>query len=77
MNKRLQALLQYQNIALISMGLMLVACTHFPSVNTDPAKNNKAAFQKDLNECKEDYPESSAGLHYNRWRDCMHLKGWK
>jgi hypothetical protein len=34
-------------------------------------------FRKDLKECKEDHPESGAGLHYIKWADCMNLKGWK
>ena len=53
------------------------ACTSFPSENINPAKNSRANFQKDLSECKEDHPESSAGLHYKRWAECMNLKGWK
>lgn len=77
MMKRMQRLLSIKSFAMGHFALLVMACTHFPSVNTDPAKNNKATFQKDLNECKEDYPESSAGLHYNRWKDCMNLKGWK
>jgi hypothetical protein len=70
----------YRLLSLLS-GLIassyLMGCTTFPSENVDPIKNNKAAFQKDLAECKEDHPESSAGLHYKRWADCMNLKGWK
>lgn len=66
-----------KSIAISSMGILAIACTTFPSENVEPAKNNKANFQKDLKECKEDHPESSAGLHYKRWIDCMNLKGWK
>lgn len=66
-----------KSIAISCMSLLAMACTTFPSENTDPAKNNKVSYQKDLNECKEDHPESSAGLHYKRWIDCMNLKGWK
>ena len=62
---------------IVCQALFLLACTSFPSVNSDPAQNTKAAFQKDLVECKEDHPVSSAGLHYKRWADCMNLKGWK
>jgi hypothetical protein len=62
---------------IFSLALLLIACNSFPSVNGDPAKNNKAAFQKDLAECKEDHPASSTGLHYKRWAECMNLKGWK
>lgn len=59
------------------IALTLGACTSFPSENQDPQRNNKEAFRKDLAECKEDHPESSAGLHFKRWADCMNLKGWK
>ena len=62
---------------ILGQTLFLLACTSFPSVNSDPTQNNKAAFQKDLAECKEDHPASSTGLHYRRWADCMNLKGWK
>jgi len=66
-----------QFLLILCHSLFLLACTSFPSVNSDPAQNNKAAFQKDLAECKEDHPASSTGLHYKRWADCMNLKGWK
>ena len=61
----------------IFLSMLAVACTSFPSQNIDPSKNNKMNFQKDLSECKEDHPESSAGLHYQRWIDCMNIKGWR
>lgn len=61
----------------ISIFLLISACTSFPSQNLDPAKNDRANFRKDLAECKEDHPESSAGLHYQRWVDCMKIKGWR
>lgn len=70
-----------KSATLLFVGLLLLsiqsACTSFPSENTDPAKNSRANFQKDLSECKEDHPESSAGLHYKRWAECMNIKGWK
>ena len=66
-----------KKLAIAFISIAAIACTQFPSVNSDPAKNNKANFQKDLNECKEDHPESGGGLHYRRWIDCMNLKGWK
>lgn len=59
------------------MVLVFSACSSFPSVNQDPARNNKEAFRKDLAECKEDHPESAAGIHFKRWSDCMKLKGWQ
>ena len=57
--------------------LGLVACVTFPSENQDPAKNNKAAYNKDLRECQEDYPELGSGVHFRQWIGCMNLKGWK
>ena len=77
MMKRAQRLFGIKSIAIGYFALLVAACTHFPSENVDPAKNNKVNFQKDLRECKEDHPESGTGLHYNRWIDCMNLKGWK
>ena len=77
MIQKLQIQPSLKSIAIACMGLLAMACTSFPSENVDPAKNNKANFQKDLKECKEDHPESGGGLHYKRWIDCMNLKGWK
>lgn len=57
--------------------LLLGGCNSFPSKNIDPQRDNKAAYSKDLRECKEDHPESGAGLHFHRWADCMNLKGWR
>ena len=62
-------------IFLVTIGL--VACVSFPSENQDPAKNNKATYNKDMKECKEDYPESGSGIHLRQWMGCMQLKGWK
>jgi starvation-inducible outer membrane lipoprotein len=66
-----------RSLIIFSLALLLIACNSFPSVNDDPVRNNKAAFQKDLAECKEDHPVSGTGLHYKRWAECMNLKGWK
>ena len=77
MMKRMHRMLSMKSFAIGYFALLVAACTHFPSENVDPAKNNKANFQKDLRECKEDHPESGGGLHYKRWIDCMNLKGWK
>ena len=60
-------------VLLASLG----ACTSFPSENQDPAKNNKATYNRDLKECKEDYPEAGSGVHIRQWINCMQLKGWK
>jgi hypothetical protein len=62
--------------SILMLGL-LVACTSFPSENTDPKKNNKDVFRKDLAECKQDYPETGSGVHFKQWTNCMNLKGWK
>jgi hypothetical protein len=68
----------YLKIFLLGSALLVMgACTTFPSENQDPSKNNRDTFRKDLAECKEDHPESSAGLHYQRWIDCMKIKGWR
>ena len=77
MMKHMRKLLSLKNNAIGCLALLAASCTTFPSENVDPAKNNKANFQKDLRECKEDHPESGGGLHYKRWIDCMNLKGWK
>jgi len=61
----------------ILIGVFAIACTSFPTENADPAKNNKAAYNKDLKECREDYPEMGSGAHYRQWIGCMKLKGWK
>jgi PBP1b-binding outer membrane lipoprotein LpoB len=51
-------------------------CANYPSQNQDPAKNNKATYNNDLKECKEDYPEAGSGVHIRQWINCMKLKGW-
>ena len=60
---------------LVTVGL--VACNSFPSENQDPTKNNKATYNKDLKECREDYPEAGSGVHIRQWINCMKLKGWR
>ena len=62
---------------IISMLGMLIACSSLPSENQDPAKNNKATYNKDLRDCQEDYPEAGSGVHIRQWINCMNLKGWK
>jgi hypothetical protein len=64
-------------VLLASFFLMVSGCTSFPSKNQDSQKDNKATYSNDLKECKEDHPETAAGLHFNRWADCMNLKGWR
>jgi hypothetical protein len=55
---------------------VLISCAGFPSENHDPAKNNKATYNQELQECKEDYPEVGSGVHIRQWVNCMKLKGW-
>ena len=54
----------------------LFACTSYPSVNRDPAKNNKAIFQQDAIDCAQSYPEAGSGVHVRQRIACMNLKGW-
>ena len=62
---------------IVCLALCIGGCNSFPTENQDPQKDNKATYSKDLRECKEDHPESGAGLHFKRWADCMNLKGWR
>ncbi len=70
-----------KNRFLLPIFLLIVvsvfSCASFPSENQDPAKNNKAAYNQDLQDCKEDYPETGSGVHIRQWINCMKLKGWK
>ena len=61
----------------LATAFSLTACVSFPTENQDPAKNNKASYNKDLGECQEDYPEVGSGAHFRQWIGCMNLKGWK
>ena len=61
---------------LLSAALVLWACTTYPTVNEDPAKNNQATFQKDALDCAKDYPEAGGGVHVKQRIACMNLKGW-
>jgi len=47
-----------------------------PDVNKDPAKNNKATFQRDVIDCADAYPESGSGIHIRQRIGYMNLKGW-
>ena len=55
---------------------ILVGCSLYPDVNTDPAKNNKATFRQDAIDCAQSYPESGSGIHIKQRIGCMNLKGW-
>lgn len=63
---------------LMSLGItaILFACSLYPDVNRDPAKNNKATFQRDAIDCAQSYPESGSGVHVKQRIACMNLKGW-
>jgi hypothetical protein len=54
----------------------LVGCSLYPDVNSDPAKNNKATFQRDALDCAQAYPEASTGVNIKQRISCMNLKGW-
>ena len=60
----------------LALFVLIAGCVSFPDQNQDPSKNNKAIYNKDLKECKEDYPESGSGVHIRQWINCMKLKGW-
>lgn len=76
MNANIKSRLLETLITVISI-LAIVSCSSFPSENSDPARNNKAAYNKDLKECQEDYPEAASGAYIRQWISCMKLKGWK
>jgi hypothetical protein len=54
----------------------LAGCSLYPDVNVDPAKNNKATFRQDAQECAQAYPEAGSGVHIKQRIGCMNLKGW-
>jgi hypothetical protein len=54
----------------------LFACSSYPDVNEDPAKNNKATFQRDAIDCAKSYPEAGSGVHVKERIACMNVKGW-
>ena len=62
-------------IALLA-GSILMGCSLYPDVNSDPAKNNKATFRQDALDCAQSYPESASGTHIKQRIGCMNLKGW-
>ena len=66
----------------VMVGLLLISvllgCGSmiYPDMNVDPAKNNKATFQRDAVDCAQSYPESGSGVHIKQRIACMNLKGW-
>jgi hypothetical protein len=55
---------------------VLFGCSLYPDSNRDPAKNNKATFQRDAVDCAQAYPEAGSGVHVRQRINCMNLKGW-
>lgn len=66
----------YRVVCLL-MAAGFAGCASLPTENQDPTKNNKATYNIDLKECKEDYPVSGSGVHVRQWIGCMNLKGWR
>ena len=65
-----------QAVVGLLIAMVLFACTSYPDVNSDPAKNNKATFRRDALDCAQSYPESGSGVHIKQRIACMNLKGW-
>ena len=55
----------------------LLACSQYPDVNVDPAKNNSVTFKRDALDCAQAYPEAGSGVHIKQRIGCMKLKGWQ
>ena len=70
----MQALLKTAASFLIAATLF--ACSSYPDINSDPAKNNKANFQRDAIDCAQSYPEAGSGVHVRQRIACMNVKGW-
>ena len=58
------------------VGAIFMGCSLYPDVNDDPAKNNKATFQRDALDCAKAYPTVESGSHIKQRIGCMNLKGW-
>ncbi|WP_251370877.1 hypothetical protein [Polynucleobacter sp. Adler-ghost] len=58
------------------VGSILMGCSLYPDINTDPAKNNKVTFRQDALDCAQSYPDSGSGVHVKQRIACMNLKGW-
>jgi hypothetical protein len=58
------------------MATTFFACSPYSEVNSDPAKNNKATFQRDALDCTKSYSESGSGVHVKERIACMNIKGW-
>jgi len=67
---------QFKFLISLLMATTLFACSSYPEVNSDPAKNNKATFQRDAIDCAKSYPESGSGGYVKERIACMNIKGW-
>ena len=67
---------RFKFLASLLIATVLFACSSYPEVNIDPAKNNKATFQRDAIDCAKSYPESGSGVHVKERIACMNIKGW-
>jgi hypothetical protein len=71
----IQTSLKFLSSCLVTSALL--GCSSYPDINSDPAKNNKATFQRDALECAQAYPEAGSGVHIRQRIACMNLKGWR
>jgi hypothetical protein len=55
---------------------LTLSCSTYPDINKDPAKNNKATFQRDALDCAAAYPTVGVGGYIKERIGCMNLKGW-
>ena len=62
---------------LVASSLFGCGSTTYPDMNDDPAKNNKATFQRDALDCAKAYPIVESGAHIKPRIGCMNLKGWR
>ncbi|CAM3656178.1 hypothetical protein [Polynucleobacter brandtiae] len=76
LQKRAYPIIGLAMLAMLAI-FALAACTSYPDVNQDPAKNNRQTFQRDALECAQAYPDAGSGVHVRQRIDCMKLKGWR
>jgi hypothetical protein len=63
--------------ASLLIGLLLGACSGFPTTHPDPAKNNSANYKNDVKDCTQAYPETPDGVYLKHRIACLQLKGWR
>lgn len=73
-SKRYQARLL--SASLVALSLFGCGLLIYPDVNSDPAKNNQATFQRDAVDCAKAYPTVDSGAYIKQRIACMKLKGW-